>query len=84
MDRPREQQVVAPVVAVLTAAGSGLRLGSPLPKALVEVDGVPLVARAAVGLVEAYPFSRLVITAPEGSVAAVADAVRGALAAVPG
>ena len=33
--------------AVLTAAGSGLRLGSDLPKALVALDGVPLVVHAA-------------------------------------
>jgi len=54
-------------VAILTAAGSGVRLGSALPKALVELAGVPLVVRAARGLVESGVVGRIVVTAPPGS-----------------
>jgi 2-C-methyl-D-erythritol 4-phosphate cytidylyltransferase/2-C-methyl-D-erythritol 2,4-cyclodiphosphate synthase len=63
------------VVAVLTAAGSGTRLGHPLPKALVPLDGTPLVVHAARSLLAAggvpsstaghRPLvSALVVTAP--------------------
>ena len=53
-------------VAILTAAGSGVRLGSARPKALVELAGVPLVVRAARGLVESGVVGRIVVTAPPG------------------
>ena len=52
------------VAAVLTAAGSGTRLGRDVPKGLVAVDGVPLVVRAAQGLVESGCVDALVITVP--------------------
>lgn len=51
-------------VAILTAAGSGSRLGSPLPKALVPVRGESLVLHAARALVAVA--DRLVVTAPAG------------------
>lgn len=51
-------------VAILTAAGSGSRLGSDRPKALVELAGVPLVVHAARALVSAGAFDRLVVTSP--------------------
>lgn len=38
--------VLQPAVAIVVAAGSGSRLGAGVPKALVEVAGVPLVARS--------------------------------------
>ncbi|MHB1064801.1 MAG: 2-C-methyl-D-erythritol 4-phosphate cytidylyltransferase [Georgenia sp.] len=50
--------------AVLTAAGSGTRLGAAVPKALVELAGVPLVVRAAQGLALARCLSIVVITVP--------------------
>lgn len=49
--------------AVLTAAGSGTRLGAALPKALVPVDGVPMLVRAAQGLAAAG-VAGIVVTAP--------------------
>lgn len=49
--------------AVLTAAGSGTRLGCSGPKALVDVAGIPMVVRAARGLVDAG-ITGIVITAP--------------------
>lgn len=50
-------------LAVLTAAGSGTRLGARGPKALVELGGAPLVVRAARGLAEAG-VAGIVVTAP--------------------
>lgn len=51
------------VFAVLTAAGSGSRLGHTLPKALVPVGGVPMFCRATAGLISAGVHA-IVITAP--------------------
>ncbi|MGO1334426.1 MAG: NTP transferase domain-containing protein, partial [Cellulosimicrobium funkei] len=53
-----------PTLAVLTAAGSGTRLGLDLPKALVELDGLPLVAHAARRLCASGVVDALVVTAP--------------------
>lgn len=61
--------------AVLTAAGSGSRLGSRLPKALVELDGVPLVLHAARRLAASGRIAQIVVTAPGEHV----DAMRAAL-----
>ena len=52
------------VVAVLTAAGSGTRLGASGPKALVEIAGESLVRRAARGLLSAGVIHHVVVTAP--------------------
>ena len=51
-------------VAVLTAAGSGSRLGAGVPKALVPVGGVSLLRRAAAGLIASGTVSHVVVTAP--------------------
>ncbi|WNM24948.1 2-C-methyl-D-erythritol 4-phosphate cytidylyltransferase [Demequina capsici] len=50
------------VAAVVTAAGSGTRLGRDLPKALVTIAGTPLVAWAASSL--AAVCEQVVVTAP--------------------
>lgn len=50
------------IAAVITAAGSGSRLGRDLPKALVPIDGVPLVRWAASSL--AAVTDRIIVTAP--------------------
>jgi len=55
-----------PTLAVLTAAGSGTRLGMDLPKALVELDGQPLVVHAARRLCASGVVDVLVVTAPPG------------------
>ena len=55
-------------VAVLTAAGSGSRLGAGLPKALVPVGGVSLLRRAAAGLLASGLVDHLVVTAPADDV----------------
>ncbi len=51
-------------VAVLTAAGSGSRLGAGVPKALVPVGDVSLLRRAAAGLIASGAVSHVVVTAP--------------------
>ncbi|GAA3460151.1 MULTISPECIES: 2-C-methyl-D-erythritol 4-phosphate cytidylyltransferase [Saccharothrix] len=58
------------VVALVPAAGRGERLGYGMPKALVPVDGVPLLVRAVRGLLEAG-VRHVVIAAPPSDVATV-------------
>lgn len=67
-----------PVVTVVVAAGSGSRLGARLPKALVELDSVPLVRRA-VDVLLAGGVSEVVVTHPVGH----EEAFRLALAGTP-
>lgn len=50
--------------AILTAAGSGSRLGFDLPKALVPLGGVPLVVHAARRLLASGAVDGVVVTAP--------------------
>jgi 2-C-methyl-D-erythritol 4-phosphate cytidylyltransferase len=60
--------------AILTAAGSGSRLGHALPKALVPVRGEPVVAHAARRLLAARPggepLAALIVSAPVDQVEA--------------
>lgn len=62
------------VAAILTAAGSGTRLGAAEPKALVTVHGEPLVVHAARRLA-AGGVDHLVVTCPEGRTEQVAALV---------
>ncbi len=64
------------VAAILTAAGSGSRLGAAGPKAFVHLAGVPLVVRAARALTGSGLVDVLVVTAPADQV----DAMRAVLA----
>ncbi|PZR51614.1 2-C-methyl-D-erythritol 4-phosphate cytidylyltransferase [Xylanimonas oleitrophica] len=59
-------------LAILTAAGSGTRLGRDVPKALVEVDGLPLVVHAARRLAGSGVVDALVVTSPPGMAGLVA------------
>lgn len=63
------------VAAVLTAAGSGSRLGRDIPKALVPVAGVPMVRWAASAL--ASVTGRIVVTAPADALADIVAALEG-------
>jgi 2-C-methyl-D-erythritol 4-phosphate cytidylyltransferase len=54
----------ANTVALVLAAGRGERLGDKDPKALVPVNGVPLVVHAVRGLLEAGCVRRVVVAAP--------------------
>lgn len=67
-------------VAILTAAGSGTRLGHALPKALVPLAGIPLVVRAAHALASSGVVRRVVVTAPPEAL----DELRAAVGDGPG
>ncbi|MFD1148569.1 2-C-methyl-D-erythritol 4-phosphate cytidylyltransferase [Saccharothrix hoggarensis] len=56
------------VVALVPAAGRGERLGYGMPKALVPVDGVPLLVRAVRGLLDSGCVRHVVIAAPASDV----------------
>lgn len=68
-----------PTLAVLTAAGSGTRLGLDVPKALVELDGLPLVVHAARNLCASGVIDELVVTCPAQLVEHVAGLLRADL-----
>ena len=72
------------VVAVLTAAGAGTRLGAGGPKALVEVGGRSLLRRAAQGLADSGVVDHLVVTAPGEHVEHFAAELAGLAGAGPG
>lgn len=72
---------VVPVVTVVVAAGSGSRLGAALPKALVELDGVPLVRRAVDALL-AGGVTQVVVTIPPANEVAFSAALAGTGAAI--
>lgn len=59
------------VVALVPAAGRGLRLGAQRPKALVPVLGESLLVRSLRGLLDAGCVQRVVVAAPEDELAAV-------------
>ncbi len=60
-------QFDGPVAAIVVAAGSGSRLGASVPKALVPVAGVPLVAHAVSRLL-AGGCDHVVVVVPPGMV----------------
>ncbi len=75
--------------AILAAAGSGERLGAPIPKALVQVGGRPLLAHAIHALDSSDLLDLIVVTAPLGFVpevtAAAAEVAREAdVVVIPG
>ncbi|RKT52216.1 2-C-methyl-D-erythritol 4-phosphate cytidylyltransferase [Saccharothrix australiensis] len=78
------------VVALVPAAGRGERLGHRMPKALVPVGGVPLLARAVRGLFEAGCVRHVVVAAPPSDVEVVNEVTAplapagGAVHVVPG
>ena len=71
----------------MPAAGRGERLGAGVPKALIDVGGVPLVVHAVRGLLESGRVRRVVVAAPSSTmdemVAVIAAAGLDALV-VPG
>lgn len=62
--RPNGASGTGAVYCVVTAAGSGTRLGFNQPKALVPVAGVPMVVRAVTGIFAHPQVVAVVVTAP--------------------
>lgn len=81
LTRPHPPAGAGAVVAVLTAAGSGTRLGQGGPKALVQVGGRSLLARAAQALAASGVVDQVVVTAPPDAVARFAAELPGSLPA---
>ena len=54
---------------VVTAGGSGLRMGSALPKQFLSLDGRAVLQRTIERFVEAYPDIQVITVLPEGHVA---------------
>lgn len=76
---PRATVSCMSTLVILTAAGSGSRLGHRLPKALVPLGGTPLVVHAARRIVDAGVADTLVVTAPAPSVPEMAALLAAAL-----
>jgi 2-C-methyl-D-erythritol 4-phosphate cytidylyltransferase len=68
----------ASTVALVPAAGWGERIGVKGPKALVPVNGVPLVVHAVRGLLRAGCVRRVVVAAPVSATSAVRQALADA------
>ncbi|MEV1292220.1 2-C-methyl-D-erythritol 4-phosphate cytidylyltransferase [Pseudonocardia sp. NPDC049635] len=67
----------SPVVTVLPAAGSGARLGAGMPKAFVEIGGVPMLVRAVDGVLASGVVDHVVVVVP-------VELVRDAAGLLPG
>jgi 2-C-methyl-D-erythritol 4-phosphate cytidylyltransferase len=68
--------------AILTAAGSGQRLGAELPKALVLIKGQPIVRIAAENLISSEAVDEIIVTVPAGYEAQFETALAGLKPAV--
>ncbi|KLL97487.1 2-C-methyl-D-erythritol 4-phosphate cytidylyltransferase, partial [Rhodococcus sp. IITR03] len=66
-----------PVVGILPAAGRGVRLGEPLPKAFVELDGRTMLDRSVEAMLSSAVIDRVVIVAPPELAATPADRLVG-------
>uniref|UniRef100_UPI002453E84D 2-C-methyl-D-erythritol 4-phosphate cytidylyltransferase n=1 Tax=Nocardia abscessus TaxID=120957 RepID=UPI002453E84D len=53
-----------PVVALVPAAGRGVRLGESTPKAFVTVGGTPMVRLAVEGLIASGAVDRIIVMVP--------------------
>ncbi|MCX5043259.1 2-C-methyl-D-erythritol 4-phosphate cytidylyltransferase [Aldersonia sp. NBC_00410] len=62
-----------PVVAIVPAAGRGVRLGESAPKAFVPINGVPMVRLAVEGLLAAGVVDEVVVVVPPEHVQSSAE-----------
>lgn len=70
------------VALLIPAAGSGSRLGLSVPKALVDVGGLPLVRRTLERIAGSFSFEEIVVLVPEQVRRSVESALAGAPACV--
>jgi 2-C-methyl-D-erythritol 4-phosphate cytidylyltransferase len=75
---------VSETVAIVTAAGSGERLGAGIPKACVLLAGRTILEHAIDGLVASGVVSRLIVAVPTDRVAEFADLLSGRALVVAG
>ncbi len=61
------------MLALVPAAGDGVRLGAGIPKALVRLGGVPLVVRAVRGLLDSGAVDHVLIAVRDGDVGEMRD-----------
>ncbi len=76
-----------PIAAILVAAGAGVRMGAPVPKALMPLAGRPMAAWSAEALVAGGAVRALVVVAPPGmedDLAAAVGALPVPVTVVPG
>jgi 2-C-methyl-D-erythritol 4-phosphate cytidylyltransferase len=64
-------------VAIVVAAGAGVRMGAELPKALMELAGRPMVAWSVAALAASARVGTIVVVAPPGHVAETERALGG-------
>lgn len=72
------------IVAVVSAAGSGERLGAGLPKAFVDLGGLTMLERAVDGLLAAGVIARVVVAVPSDRVDQTAALLHGRATVVTG
>ena len=66
-----------PVVGIVPAAGRGVRLGEPLPKAFVELEGRTMLARSVEAMLASGVVDRVVIVVPPESAGTTATRLVG-------
>jgi 2-C-methyl-D-erythritol 4-phosphate cytidylyltransferase len=71
-----------PAVAIVVAAGAGVRMGAELPKALMDVAGRPMVAWSVGALAASARVGAIVVVAPAGHEAQIEAALDGVAARV--
>ena len=79
MPSPVAKSNTLTAAAVITAAGSGTRLGAQVPKALVTVQGQTLLGLALQRVLDSPQVASIAITCPPDSVAAFKDVVQEVL-----
>lgn len=63
-------------VAIVTAAGSGLRMGGKLKKQFILLDGLPILVRAIIPFVKSPLITQIVVTAPEDELESTAELIK--------
>ena len=58
-------EILKPCTAIVTAAGSGLRLGGDIKKQFRLLDGIPILIRTLGPFFSSELISNMIITAPE-------------------
>ena len=73
-----------PTVAIVVAAGAGVRMGAPVPKALMPLAGRPMLAWSLDALRACPRVEAVVVVAPPGMEASVAEVAGPDATVVPG